>query len=99
MITVSQSCVSQGKTGGKCLKQPVLNQVTQRQSRNGKQCRSWKARGFQEQGRQGHTALCLSFWNKDGTGCLGTRPASDSVCTKARENCPAGNHVSRLKSP
>ena len=37
--TVSQSRVSQGKVGGKCLQQPVLNQGTQQQS-----AATWNAR-------------------------------------------------------
>ena len=83
---VSQSCVSQGKVGGKCLKHPEPNQGTQQQ------CCSRKASGFQEQERQGHTII--SFRNQHGTTCRGIRPASNSVHTKARENSPAGTHVS-----
>ena len=93
--TVSQSCVSQGKVGGKCLQQPVPNQGTQQQSRSDMECWRWRAGGFQERERQGQATLCLSFQKLGSTSCQGTWPASDSVCTKARENCPARSHVSR----
>ena len=51
---VSQSCVSQGKAEGKCLKHPELNQRYTMAICSFKQCCSRKAGGFQERERQGH---------------------------------------------
>ena len=82
--TVSQSCVSQGKVGGKCLQQPVPNQGTQHQSNSDKECRSRRAEGVQERGRQGQATLHLSSGSKVEQSCRGTKPASDRSCTEAR---------------